>query len=162
MRTPMWLLLLTVALVGSGMYLPHVLAADDDGSAAQPDTLSLSPFLFFRPPTHFVNTVNDKLVAIPTWEHVALAVPPHRGHCGPKGAILFSVDSTPRIWRSSMACFEGDRSHCSPTSDVVYGSSQWPLVTAAGVLDCDDGTRLWRELWTAGLKRLPVTASARG
>lgn len=87
-----------------------------------------------------VNKANDKRVAIPTWENVALAVPPNKAHCGPEGAVLFSVGQTPRIWRSSLACFAGNESQCLPNSDVAYGSSGWPLVTSPGVLDRDNGT----------------------
>jgi hypothetical protein len=60
MRTVMWLLLLTVALVGSGMYVPQVLAADDDGSETQAWTQSLFPFSFFPTSLYLVTFMKSR------------------------------------------------------------------------------------------------------
>jgi hypothetical protein len=60
MRIAMRLLLVTIVLVGSGMYAPHALAADDDGAEKYVGPLSLSPFTFFPRPRYLVTFIKSR------------------------------------------------------------------------------------------------------
>jgi hypothetical protein len=81
-------------------------------------------------------TARQKTLALPNWENTSLAVPRNTASCGGGGAYIVSVGATPRVWRTDLTCINATTlSTCSSTSDVSYGSTQWPVVSQSGAND---------------------------